>query len=45
MHTLMMQYVEVRELLAGAQETYYIMKELAFFVTSTMNMVESFSPG
>ena len=41
-HTLMMQYVEVCELLAGAQETYYIMKQLAIFVTSTMNMVESF---
>ena len=38
----MMQYVEVCELLAGAQETYYIMKQLAIFVTSTMNMVESF---
>ena len=42
MHTHMMQYVEVCELLAGAQETYYIMKQLAIFVTSTMNMVESF---
>ena len=42
MNTLMMQYVEVCELLAGAQETYYIMKQLAIFVTSTMNMVESF---
>ena len=41
-HTHMMQYVEVCELLAGAQETYYIMKQLAIFVTSTMNMVESF---
>ena len=45
MHTHMMQYVEVCELLAGAQETYYnillIMKQLAIFVTSTMNMVES----
>ena len=28
-HTHMMQYVEVCELLAGAQETYYIMKQLA----------------
>ena len=42
MHTHMMQYVEVCELLAEAQETYYIMKQLAIFVTSTMNMVESF---
>ena len=44
MHTHMMQYVEVCELLAGAQETYYIciMKQLAIFVTSKMNMVESF---
>ena len=41
-HTHMMQYVEVRELPAGAQETYYIMKQLAIFVTSAMNMVESF---
>ena len=39
----MMQYVEVCELLvAGAQETYYIMEQLAIFVTSTMNMVERF---
>ena len=37
-----MRYVEVCVLLAGAQETYYIMKQLAIFVTSTMNMVESF---
>ena len=38
-----MQYVEVCELLAGAQERYYIMKQLAIcFVTSAMNMVESF---
>ena len=44
MCTHMMQYVEVCELLAGAQETYYIMKQLAIFVTSTMNMVEVFSP-
>ena len=42
MHTHMIQYVEVCELLAGAQETYYIMEQLAIFVTSTMNMVESF---
>ena len=41
-HTHMIQYVEVCELLARAQETYYIMKQLAIFVTSTMNMVESF---
>ena len=41
-HTHMMQNVEVCELLAGAQETYYIMKQLAIFVTSTMNMVENF---
>ena len=41
-HTHMMQYVEVCELLAGAQETYYIMKQLSIFVTSAMNMVESF---
>ena len=40
--THMMQYVKVCELLAGAQETYYIMKQLAIFVTSAMNMVESF---
>ena len=26
------QYVEVCELLAGAQETYYIMKQLAIFL-------------
>ena len=31
-HTHMMQYVEVCELLAGAQETYYIMKQLAIAV-------------
>ena len=38
-----MQYVEVCELLAGAEERYYIMKQLAIcFVTSAMNMVESF---
>ena len=43
-HTHMMQYVEVCEPLAGAQETNYIMKQLTIFVTSTMNMVESFSP-
>ena len=42
MCTHMMQYVEVCELLAGAQETHYIMKKLAIFVTSTINMVESF---
>ena len=42
MHTHMIQYVEVCELLARAQETYYIMKQLAIFVTSTMNMVEKF---
>ena len=41
-HTHIMQYVKVCEPLAGAQETYYIMKQLAIFVTSTMNMVESF---
>ena len=37
-----MQFVEVYEVLAEAQETYYIMKQLAIFVTSAMNMVESF---
>ena len=40
-----MQYVEVCELLARAQEIYYmyILKQLAIcFVTSAMNMVESF---
>ena len=42
MHTHMMQYVEVCELLAGAQETYCLMKQLAIFVTSTMNKVERF---
>ena len=38
----MMQYVEVCELLGGSQETHYIMKRLAIFVTSTMNTVDSF---
>ena len=41
-HTMQYVHVEVCELLAGAQETCYIMKQLAIFVTSTMNMVESF---
>ena len=41
-HTHMMQYVAVCDLLAGAQETYCIMKQLSIFVTSAMNMVESF---
>ena len=31
MSTLMMRYVEVCELLNRAQETYYIMKQLAIF--------------
>ena len=42
MHTHMMQYVEVCELLAGAQETHHFMKQLTIFVTSTMNVVERF---
>ena len=37
----MMRYVEVCELLARAQETYYVMKQLAFFVTNATNMVEA----
>ena len=37
----MMRYVEVCELLARAQETYYIMKQLAIFVTNATNMVEA----
>ena len=38
-----MQFVEVCELLAGAEERYYIMKQLAIcFVTSAVSMVESF---
>ena len=38
-----MQYVEVCELPAGAEERYYIMEQMAIcFVTSAMNMVESF---
>ena len=36
-----MQYVEVCELLARTQETYYIMKQLAFFCDKR-NVVESF---
>ena len=45
-HTHMMQYVEVCELLAGAQETYYIMKQLtlAIYVTSTIIRWKVFSP-
>ena len=41
MCTHMMQFVEVCELLAGAQETHYIMKQLAFFVTNATDMVEA----
>ena len=38
-----MQYVEVCELPAGAEERYYIMKLLAIcFVTGAVSMVESF---
>ena len=38
-----MQYVEVCELLAGAEERYYSMKQLAIcLVTSAVSMVESF---
>ena len=38
-----MQYVEVCELVAGAEERYYIIKQLAIcFVTSAVSMVESF---
>ena len=40
----MMQYVEVRELLAWAQDTYYIMIQLAiffYFMTSAVNVLES----
>ena len=40
-----MQYVEVCELPAGAEERYYIMKQLAIcFVTSAVRAVEIFSP-
>ena len=38
-----MQYVEVCELPAGAEERYYIMKQLAIcFVTSVVRAVENF---
>ena len=37
----MMRYVEVCEQLARAQETYYILKQLAIFVTNATNMVEA----
>ena len=41
--THLMQYVEVCELLARAEERYYIMKQLAIcFVTGAVSMVESF---
>ena len=41
MCTHMMRYVEVCELLARAQETYYIMKQLAIFCDNATNMVEA----
>ena len=42
MCTHMMQSVEVCELLARAQETYYIVNSWQIFVPSAMNMVEFF---
>ena len=42
MCTHMMQYVEVCDLLARAQETYYIVKQLAIFFCDKRNMASIF---